>query len=130
MTSEQKLHQWLRKQLEPCDYQRIEGAAQGFPDVNVARNRREAWIELKVYTNNRVLLRKEQYAWGMRRSSANRNVFVIAWNVELNTIETWKYPFVEVIPYSKYLEIRNSPHSAKFDKNHVSIKTILFPDLS
>lgn len=126
MTSEQRLHQWLRKQLEPCDYQRVEGAATGFPDVNVAKGGMNQWIELKVYTRGRTLLRKEQFAWAQRRAAHGDYVYVVSWHEKLDMIHVWKITeWTQVIPYSKYLQITSVP-DLDFHRENCPIKTILF----
>ena len=46
MTAEQQLHEWLKEQCQPCDYQRIEGFASGVPDVNIAHHGKNRCVEL------------------------------------------------------------------------------------
>jgi hypothetical protein len=129
MTAEQKLHEWLKKQLPPrTDYQRIENFDSGMPDANVIHHGHEVWLELKIVTHNRTLLRKAQYAWGYRRANYRGDVFVISFDEERNNILTWKYPRIEIKPYGKYLEIVTDPWT--YMKEYAPIKNILFPELS
>ena len=125
MKPEQRLHQKVRELLEPCDYCRVEGASSGFPDVNVARNGQTIWLELKVVTAGRTLLRKEQYAWGMRRQVHDATVYVLSWHEKLDEVFLWQYP-LQVIPYSKYCQIISKPVMTDFsDPYHII--SFLFP---
>lgn len=131
MSNELKLHNWVRRQLSPCDYQRIEGASQGFPDVNACVDGYgEAWLELKVVTMGRTLLRKEQFAWGIRRHYHGGRCFVVSWHVKLDQIMVWRLrPNVAVEPYGKYLSIVTAPEWAESRKKLElpdGLKTILF----
>lgn len=106
MTNEKKLHEWLRAQTFPCDYCRIEGSFAGIPDVTLGKQGLgDVWIELKIVTSGRTLMRKEQYAWCMRRSMNGGRVMLVSWHVPHNAIHFWKFPHVEVEQYSKYVSV-------------------------
>lgn len=91
----------------PGHVQRIESSSgSGIPDVNGCHSGIEYWIELKVDVKRLILLRKEQYAWGMRRALSGGHVMVIALVAE-TLIQCWKYP-LQVIPHgisAKYVEV-------------------------
>ena len=124
MTLEQKFYQWFRKQLPiTADVNRIETTTMaGMPDTNICLAGREVWVELKVLTEGRILIRKGQNAWGHRRAFAGGQVF-IACRCD-HAVLIWKFPDVEVEPYSKYLSVRNAP---RWTASGSDIKTILFP---
>lgn len=84
--------QWLQR-IPGWDIQRIETTTcLGVPDCNVAIKGRPGniWVELKAMQY--LKLRKEQYAWGLRRSmSYDDNVYLFnSWN---KVITIWKFPF-------------------------------------
>ena len=107
MTPEQSFHHWL-KMGNPADIQRIEtSTASGIPDTNWCYNGQEVWVELKICSPKMgVLLRKEQYAWGMRRSNHDGKVFVLA--LSGNMLLLYRFPHIQAIPYGKYLKIVNT----------------------
>jgi hypothetical protein len=107
MTEEQKLYQRIKEQFDG-DLLRIENAASaGAPDLNWCIDGAEGWIELKIREHNRVLLRKFQYAWGIRRSRYGGKVFVVCSDNELYHV--WRYPNIHVVTYNdKYVAIHNA----------------------
>lgn len=124
MTDEQRFHKWLKSQLEPCDYQRLENIGSGMPDVNVAAGDagEELWLELKIFTAGKILLRKEQYAWGMRAWVYGRKVFIVAQH-QTGDIFIAKYPDVQIEPCGKYLQVLG-PSLKKVDR--AQVKSFLF----
>ena len=105
MKPEQKFAQWCRDALAIADWQRIESMGSGIPDVNCCLDGFEFWLELKVVTHGRTLLRKEQYAWGNRRANHRGNVFVLSHDESRGLVLAWQFPSLIVQPYSKYLEV-------------------------
>lgn len=93
--------------------QRIENTVgSGMPDVNFCSFGIETWVELKVaiQPKGEVWLRKEQFAWSMRRASCLGRVFVVALNQDM--VWVWKYPDVQVEAVGtseKYVRITNAP---------------------
>ncbi len=122
MTDEQRFHDWLKHQLMPCDYQRLENIGSGMPDANICSGGREIWCELKMFVNGRILLRKEQYAWGMRGSAYGRIVYILA---QHPSREVWalQYPHIIVEPYGKYLQVSGTVTVLKGNE----VKNYLFP---
>jgi hypothetical protein len=98
----------------------------GFPDVNVCVNGVTKWIELKVVTAKRTLLRKEQFAWALRRSVHHDPVILISWNEQTDEIMIWTMVVGMIVRgYSKYLEVVTEPN-VRMSKRTIPIKTILF----
>lgn len=110
MNPETKFYQKLKTAMKDLDFQRIEtSTALGVPDVNVCRlDGQECWIELKVPVQNKIVLRKEQYAWGMRRAKMfNAKVWVAVFQME-RYVEFYRFPMFQVEPRgktSKYVNI-------------------------
>lgn len=80
---EKKLAEKLRKALAPHGhFQRIEPFNdKGVPDVNYCnRHGTEFWLELKAKANKdlSIRIRKEQFAWGQKRSASLGNAAVVA----------------------------------------------------
>ena len=94
MGPEAKFTQWLKKTLKAkADIQRIEViTAQGVPDCNIAIKGRPGniWVELKALKY--VKLRKEQYAFGMKRTMLFDDT-VYLWNGYNKVIQIWPFPF-------------------------------------
>lgn len=111
MSQEAEFYRQIQRHI-PGHLQRIENSAIcGMPDLNTCWKDAEVWIELKVDKDGKVLLRKEQYAWGMRRALAGGHVWVMAL-VGKDLIQFWKFPF-KVIPYgisAKYVDIMETAH--------------------
>lgn len=109
-----KLWHWLKNKLSKhnVDMQRIENTTGcGVPDVNACYKGSDAWIELKVHVKGMVVLRKEQYAWLVRRSNNDGNVMVIAHNTDDETIEIYLPPF-SARPWgnqAKYVALDSEP---------------------
>lgn len=86
---EQKFNARLLKIFREAgaDAVRIENATQsGMPDINVCLNGSEVWIESKVQSreDEDPILRKEQYAWMMRRVRANGRCYVVHLSMDHN----------------------------------------------
>lgn len=107
--------------------QRIENTVgSGVPDINVCLLGMEAWAELKMIIPVGVLLRKEQYAWGMRRAQAGGTVVVIADDGDF--FHCWKFPDVQVEAYGnsdKYVRIHSKPSETL--ETMLQVKKFLFP---
>lgn len=123
--AEIKFWHWLKNKLSKSkvDMQRIENTTGGgVPDVNMCYQGSEAWIELKVYVKGNVLLRKQQYAWIVRRANVDGNVLVIAFNEETGSVDIWCPSIVNpliVRPWGnteKYVAIESSPDFS-YNKN-------------
>lgn len=80
MTPEQKLNKWIADTFADCDVQRIETlTGNGVPDFNICWMSHEFWVESKVLRPDGGLwIRKEQYAWGMRRHKYGGSIFIVA----------------------------------------------------
>lgn len=129
MNAETAFYNKIKDHL-PGHVQRIESSSgSGVPDVNGCHMFKDYWIELKIVLDHRgVVIRKEQYAWGMRRSNAGGRVFVIALEPNMEEILFWKYPF-DVVPeghQGKYVLI-TGPTKEQIDymDRHL-IPTIIF----
>lgn len=126
MSSEKDFVSWIKRELETCDVVKIESStSRGIPDLNVASCSKEIWIEAKVCVKHRVLLRPEQYAWGMRRAIHGGRVFVVALEPQRGLIFIWRYPHITVEPLGKYVAITNSPSMLGY-KNDVNLGASLF----
>ena len=126
---EHKFHQYLRNKLRDIAHlQRIESTTgAGIPDLMGCSLGRYAWIELKVMLKQGVLLRREQYAWGLRHAKYQGRCLIVAENGDL--IYVWKFPNVSVEPYQKkYAKIVNDPAYtiSKREISAVKLAAILF----
>lgn len=93
MTPEQRFNQWIIDTFKDGDVLRVESLTEnGIPDINVCIMGMEAWIESKVAHRGIILLRKEQYAWGMRRHHAGGTVAILALDEYENLIIGYRYP--------------------------------------
>ena len=98
---EKKLAERLRKALAPHGhFQRIEPFNdKGIPDVNYYTSRgEEFWLELKARANKdlSIRIRKEQFAWGQKRSLLGGNVAVVAAHQDdPSRLVIHKFPFRE-----------------------------------
>lgn len=130
MNAETKFYNKIKDHL-PGHVQRIESSSgSGVPDVNGCCNGQgEYWLELKIVLEHRgVVLRKEQYAWGMRRNNSGGRVLVIALEPHMEEILFWKYPF-EVVPEGhtgKYVLITSSAREQIDYLDRNLIPTIIF----
>lgn len=127
MRTEKEFVTWLKNQLMPMsDPQRIENTtSRGVPDMNVCYQGKEFWIEAKLFTGGRVLIRPEQHAWMMRRSAHSGRCFVVALHPNMS-IHVWRYPDILVDPYSKYLWLKSTPQFAMDVAFKDALKTFLF----
>lgn len=81
------------KKRNDWDVLRIESlTGQGIPDCNIAIKERPGniWVELKALKY--IKLRKEQYAWGLRRTMGYQDS-VYLFNGYNKIITIWKFPF-------------------------------------
>ena len=135
-TDEKKFYAWLRDGLSNMSnmhIQRIENTTSpGVPDINVANMNAadkamglttgniEVWIELKMVLPEGIVIRKEQYAWGIKRSMCGGNVFILAYDIEKETIRIHMFPHIIVKPrgtQEKYVTIVSNPfliHDKKY----------------
>lgn len=115
--SEAKFSKWLMKWLDASGHaQRLESTtSNGIPDINFCLNGGyELWIETKIGCPDKhdVILRKEQYAWGMRRAQVGGHVLILAYCQCHEKISTFKFPNIAVKPYGKegkYVKIVSDP---------------------
>ena len=72
--------QWRPKLSLDVHHCRIENSAMsGMPDVQMTRQGRDVWVELKVAKGRRIDVRHSQVNWMRRRLAAGaRNVFLLA----------------------------------------------------
>lgn len=126
MKSESDFKKWFVAQLKKdCDITPIEtSTSRGVPDLNLCRQGVEIWVELKLFVGGRVLLRPEQYAWGMRRSMHGGRSFVVAWH-KSEYLMIWRFPLT-VLPHNKYVYITSAPDVPRGHTIAESIKIILF----
>jgi len=108
---EKRLYQWLR--LNVKEYgghtERIENSiGSGMPDVMVIVRGVVYFVELKMFVKEDVLLRKMQYAWGMKHHKLGGRPMVLAWNMRQDRIVVWRFP-LEVKVKGKYLAIQSEP---------------------
>lgn len=95
----------------------------GIPDVNMCYRGCEVWVELKIFTGGRVLLRPEQHAWGIRRTVTHGGrVFVVALH-QSDRIHVFAIPNI-TLPHGKYVALVGINTSCDFNVDQ--IKTILF----
>lgn len=112
---------------EGVDVQRVEnGVGAGIPDINMCYQGREIWTELKLVLKNGILLRKEQYAWGMRRNRVGGRVFVVALALDGSSVYGYKYPFsIHPMVGNKYVRIDDDPLITMTGTQ--LLRTFLFP---
>jgi len=108
-----------------CDVATIESTTgRGIPDVNICYQGVEVWTELKIFQGGRVLLRPEQYAWGVRRTIEHRGrVFVVALHPN-DRLHIFPFTGLFVTPHGKYVSITGLHSSCELNEDQ--IKTILF----
>ena len=97
--------------------QRIEtSTTSGVPDVNFCTSGIEVWMELKVCKDIEDLcIRKEQYAWCLRRSMAKGHVFIVALITGTGNTVFWEFPQTLIKKRTgKYLEPLNGPSDIMF----------------
>jgi hypothetical protein len=84
------------------------------PDTNICFDGMERWVELKVYVSGRVLIRKEQRAWGFRRYVSKGECYILAQHPS-GVMHLWKFPNITAIVHGKYLWVTNAPILATTD---------------
>lgn len=109
MKTEKQFVNWLITQIkDTCLVNKIESTTlRGIPDLCILKNGIEVWAEMKVFHGGRVLLRPEQFAWGMRYSSHGGRVFILA--LHPTGVHGWKFPDVLVLPHPPYVCVGNAP---------------------
>jgi hypothetical protein len=107
--TEAKLYKWMTRHLPNANMMRIESyTIQGIPDVYICTHIGQAWVELKILRGNiGPLLRKQQYAWGLRHHKHGGLCVLLARKGD--TIMRWEYPHVEIIPRGQHLMVTNDP---------------------
>lgn len=132
--TEQALNTKLRDYFKQhgADFCRIEnGAGAGMPDINICLLGMEAWVESKLDMDRKgVFLRKEQYAWGVRRANAGGTVVVVAWDDRNLHYLLWQYDTnLRTEPVGnagKYVRIISEPARV----THLDqVKKFLFPSI-
>lgn len=134
-TDEKKFYAWFRDGLAKSGrihIQRIENTVSpGVPDINICdgESQQESWIELKILLPEGIVLRKEQYAWGMKRAFCGGNVYIISLDVIQDVINIYVFPRTEldrrldIEPrgnQNKYVRIVSEPHWVTIKRNGVS----------
>lgn len=131
MKPEQKFYQQIKQHL-PGHVQRLESSAgSGVPDLTICHRGVEVWAELKCDLDGMILLRREQYAWGMRRSTAGGRVWVIAHIRAWRAIALWPFPLV-VVPHGrshKYVAISTVSETILYPGREDQMARYLFPSL-
>lgn len=123
---EQQFYAWLREHLKG-DFVRIESVVgNGVPDINVCCVGIDVWIEAKVSSFNRVMLRPEQWAWGHRRASHGGLAYVVCLDDDIRQIAVWQFPDIISNPSGKYVRLVSEP-KAVLDKNGNQLMKVLFP---
>ncbi len=129
MNSEQDLHIYLRTLFPPpSHYVRVETSTEsGCPDVNICHRGVELWLELKYVEKGYPILRKEQYAWGIRRARAGGDVKILTFG--MGQFKLYSYPRIIVNPRgdNKTLDLVSSPdvyitHGTSEAKVHLMIE--------
>lgn len=131
MMPEQKFNMFLRGAFHESDedYMRVENITMsGVPDINICKSGLDVWVESKVL-GREVLLRKEQFAWGMRRATVGGQVWVLA--DAQDYIIAWKFPnlICHPVPGDKLVSIERGIHEIIFERRGDAVKRRLFPTL-
>lgn len=134
---EQEFNAWLRATFTGpgMDYMRVENSLMaGVPDVNICANGFDVWIEAKV-NPEKPIMRKEQFAWGVRRSHAGGSVFVLNLRAHVGIIDIYQFPSILVRPWgtdNRYVVATHQPdyYVEKFHKDsRALLRKFLFPTL-
>lgn len=95
--TESTFYKWIAAALQPAHIQRIESACgRGIPDMNVCADNKEFWVELKIVKHGSVYLRKEQYAWGLKRARQGGIVRVLALDADKDILHFYFFPDIKV----------------------------------
>ena len=132
MTLEQNLNHWIQGALEKCDVVRIESTTEnGIPDMSTCHMGIEAWIECKIIHGWKVLLRKEQYAWGSRRTHHGGNICLIAYDPKHDKLFGYRFPLVAMPEGdNKYVRVESEPDFVIIRSDPASkilLKKFLYP---
>lgn len=126
MRSESEFRTWFIKKMRDLGVDAISienTTSRGVPDVNLCYHGREMWCELKLFVGGRVLIRPEQFAWGMRRSNHGGNVLLLALHPN-KRIHVFAYPLT-VQQHGKYLSAMSLNTSVE-QNNPEQLKSLLF----
>jgi len=128
--TEHELYRWIHDHFsKSMDVTRIENiAGSGMPDLNLCHIGFEVWLECKCLPPRLVLLRPEQYAWGVRRANHGGLVFVIDRPVNEPVFFIWEFPRIVVKPAGKYVRITNAP-GWEINQDPRQLLKVLFPML-
>jgi hypothetical protein len=129
MTPEQRFNNWVIERMPAdADIQRIENTTEnGVPDMNICRLGMEIWVESKVLHSKGVLLRKEQFAWGMRRSHSGGTVVVLCDDPQQAVMLGFRFPDIRVRPLGDQVYvIISSPCHLRLDKYSPDTKKLLW----
>lgn len=116
--NEKKFYAWFRDNLNlhvnKIHIQRVENTVSpGLPDLNICSpDLAELWIELKITLPDGVILRKEQYAWGIKRAMCGGDVYILSLNRD-DSINIYRFPAINVEPrgnQGRYVRIVSEPH--------------------
>lgn len=137
MKNEQDLSAYVRAIFSDRgeDFTRIETTTEnGVPDMNVCSSGFDAWIEMKFIHRKVPVLRKEQYAWGLRRAQCGGLVIVLAYDPMDDMIKLYKFPDIQVKSRgdNKTLDLVSRPHCSGIrsePNTRKLIKKFLFPCL-
>lgn len=82
---------WLHRNEKRVHIVRLESTVgPGVPDLSVSIGGIEFWIELKIVLPHGVLLRKEQYAWMVKRDLCGGTCLCVAWCKEARVVMIWR----------------------------------------
>jgi len=125
MKSESEFKKWLcnalRKDIHITTIETT--TSRGVPDIHMCHQGADCFVELKLFTGGRVLLRPEQYAWGTKRAHHGGRSAVLALHPN-DRIHIFSFP-MDVTPYGKYVSV-NSLHASIHVDNVDQLKFILF----
>jgi hypothetical protein len=92
--NEAKFKTWLVTNLKKLGYfvQTIETTTgRGVPDLVALKNGKTCWLELKCVSGP-IIVRPEQYSWGLRAHKAGVDVSVVNYNEDDKRVEICKHP--------------------------------------
>jgi hypothetical protein len=128
LTEEDRFREWIKSKLpSDCHFQRIENVtSSGVPDTVLCWRGVTVWVELKCLEKD-VLLRKEQYAWGVRHQKCGGNVIVLNLIPSSDILEVYDFRYLWVTPYAnKYVRIVNTPPILRCARNYRPIVEVIF----
>ena len=107
--TEQKLYQWLKRKLPSCQLQRIETCTTaGVPDLYICSpSGVSVWVELKIVRGKHPIIRKEQYAWGMRHARISGKACVLG--RKKDELKLWRFPMLEIESVGRNPKVVSEP---------------------